>query len=60
MEISFCFFSVWRFLNKLGIELPYNSTITLLSIYLEKTITERNTYTLMFVAAFLHKSIEAT
>ena len=28
----------WRFLKKLKIELPYDPTILLLSIYLEKTI----------------------
>ena len=30
--------TVWRFLKKLGIKLPYDSTIPLLGIYLEKTI----------------------
>ena len=30
--------TVWRFLKKLKIELPYNPPIPLLGIYLEKTI----------------------
>ena len=30
--------TVWRFLKKLNIELPYNIATPLLSIYLEKTI----------------------
>ena len=33
---------VWRFLEKLGIKLPYNPTITLLGIYSEETITEKD------------------
>ena len=34
--------SLWRFLKKLGIKLPYDSTIPLLGIYPEKTITGRD------------------
>ena len=40
---------VWRFLKKLGIELPYDSTIPLLGIYSEKTIIETDSCTLMFI-----------
>ena len=40
---------VWRFLKKLKIELPYDSTIPLLGTYPEKTWED--TCTLMFIAA---------
>ena len=33
--------TVWRFLNTLKIELPYDPAIPLLDIYLEKTNSER-------------------
>ena len=36
---------------KLKIELPYDSAIPLLGIYLEKTIIQKDTGTLMFIAA---------
>ena len=38
-------------LKKLKIELPYNPVITLLGIYLEKTIIQKDTCTPMFTAA---------
>ena len=44
--------TVWRFLKKLGIKLPYDPTIPLLGNYPEKTIIERDICTPMFVAAF--------
>ena len=43
--------TVWRFLKKLGLELLYNSTIPLLGIHPEKTRTERDTCTSMFIVA---------
>ena len=43
--------TVWRFLKKLGIKLPYDPTIPLLAIYPEKTIIENDTCTPMFIAA---------
>ena len=43
--------TVWRFLKKLKIELPYDPAIPLLGIYLEKTIIPKNTCTPMFTAA---------
>ena len=43
--------TVWRFLKKLGIKLPYDPTIPLLAIYPEKTIIENDMCTPMFVAA---------
>ena len=43
--------TVWRFLKKLKIELPYDPAIPLLGIYPEKTITQKDTCTPMFIAA---------
>ena len=42
--------TVWRFLKKLKIELPYDPAIPLLGIYLEKTIIQKDMCTLMFTA----------
>ena len=43
--------TVWRFLKKLKIELPYDPEILLLGIYPEKTIIKKHTCTPMFIAA---------
>ena len=43
--------TVWRFLKKLNRELPYGLAISLLGIYSEKTITQKDTCTPMFTAA---------
>ena len=43
--------TVWRFLKKLEIELPYNPAIPLLSIHTKETRIERDTCTPMFIAA---------
>ena len=43
--------TVWRFLKKLEIELPYDPAIPLLSIHTEETRIERDTCTPMFIAA---------
>ena len=42
--------TVWRFLKKLKIELPYDPAIPLLGIYPEKPIIQKDTHTLMFIA----------
>ena len=42
---------VWRFLKELKIKLPYDPAILLLSMYLEKTIIQKDAYTLIFIAA---------
>ena len=42
--------TVWRFLKKLEIELPYDPAIPLLSIYTEETRIERDTCTSVFIA----------
>ena len=43
--------TVWKFLKKLKIDLPYDPAIILLGIYPEKTIIQKNTYTPMFTVA---------
>ena len=43
--------TVWRFLKKLKIELPYDPAIPLLGIHPEKTIIQKDTCTTMFIAA---------
>ena len=43
--------TVWRFLKKLKIELPYDPAIALLDIYPGKTIIQKDTCTAMFIAA---------
>ena len=43
--------TVWRFLKKLKIELPYDPATPLLGIYLEKTVIQKDTYTTKFTAA---------
>ena len=45
--------TAWRFLKKLKIKLPYDPAIPLLGIYLDKTITRKDTCTPMFIAAIL-------
>ena len=43
--------TVWRFLKKLQIKLPYDQAIPLLSIHTKETRIERDTCTPMFIAA---------
>ena len=43
--------TVWRFFRKLKIELPFDPAIPLLGIDPEKTMTRKDTCTLMFIAA---------
>ena len=43
--------TVWRFLKKLKIELPYEPAIPLLGIYPEKTIIQKESCTTVFTAA---------
>ena len=42
--------TVWRYLRKLNVELPYDPTIPLLGIYLDKSFLARDTCTRMFIA----------
>ena len=50
--------TVWRFLKKLKIELPYDPTIPLLGIYPEKNMIPRGTCTPVFTAALFKTSID--
>ena len=43
--------TIWRFLRKLNIELPFDPAIPLLGIYPEKTTTHKDTCTPMLIAA---------
>ena len=43
--------TVWRFLRKLTVELPYDPAIPLLGINLEETLIQKDTCTPMFTAA---------
>ena len=43
--------TVWRFLKKLILELPYDPTIPLLGIYPDKNIIQKESCTTMFIAA---------
>ena len=43
--------TVWRFLKKLKIELPFDPAVPLLGIYPKKTMTQKDTCTPMFIAA---------
>ena len=54
--------TVWRFLKKLKIELPYYPAITLLGVYLDKAIIQKYACTPMFIAALFTNSqdIETT
>ena len=43
--------TVWRFLTKVKVELPYDPAIPLLGIYRDKTIIQKDTCTPVFIAA---------
>ena len=45
--------AIWKFLRKLNIELPFDPAVPLLGIYPEKTMTCKDTCTLMFISALL-------
>ena len=51
MLVQLLWRTVWRFLKKLKIELPYDLAIPLLGIHPEKTIIRKDTCTPMFIAA---------
>ena len=48
--------TVWRFLLKLGIKLPYDPAIPLLGIYPDETIIGKDTCTPVFTAALFTKA----
>ena len=41
--------TVWRFLEKQEVKLPYDSTVSLLSTYPEETIIKKDTGTPVFI-----------
>ena len=43
--------TLWRYLRKLNIELPYNPAILILTIYPDKTFIEKDTCIPIFIAA---------
>ena len=43
--------TVWRFLKKVKIELPYDLAIPLVCVYRQKTIIQKESCTTMFIAA---------
>ena len=43
--------TLWGYLRKLNIELPYDPEIPLLGIYPDKTFIEKDTYNPLFIAA---------
>ena len=43
--------TIWSFLRKLKIELPYDSAIPFLGVYPDKTIIQKDTSTPIFLAA---------
>ena len=43
--------TVWKFLKKLKLELPYDPAIPLLGKYPEKTILQKESFTTVFIAA---------
>ena len=48
--------SVWRYLRKLNIELPYNPAVPLLGTYPDKTFIEKDACTPLFTAGTTHNS----
>ena len=48
--------TVWRYLRKLYIELPYDLAIPLLGIYPDKTFLKKDMCTCMFIAELFHNS----
>ena len=48
--------TVWRFLKKLKIELLYDPAISLLGKYLDKTLIQKDTCILMFIAALFSRA----
>ena len=48
--------TVWRFLKKLKIELPYDPAIPLVGMYPEKTIIRKDTCTPLFIATLFTRA----
>ena len=43
--------TIWKFLRKLNIDLPFDQVIPLLVIYLDKTTIQKDTFSLVHTAA---------
>ena len=43
--------TVWIFLKKLNVQLPYDTAIPFLGVIMEKNMVSKDTYTPMFIAA---------
>ena len=43
--------SVWRYLRKLNVELPWDLAVPLLGMYPDKNLIEKDTCTCVFIAA---------
>ena len=52
--------TVWRFLKKLKIELPYDPAIPLLGIYPEKTVIQKDGASLVVQWLKIHLSMQRT
>ena len=48
--------TVWRFIRKLKIELPYNPAVPLPGVYPEKMIIQKESCTTMFIAALFARA----
>ena len=48
--------TVWRFLRKLKIELPYDPAVPLLDMYPDKTLIQQDTCTPVFIAALFTRA----
>ena len=52
--------TVWRFLRKLRIELPYDPALSLLGICPEENVTQKNTHTCMFPTSHKSQDMDST
>ena len=48
--------TIWRFLKNLKTELSYDAAISLLGVYLDKTIIQKDTCTSMFIEALVTRA----
>ena len=52
--------TVWRFLQKLKLELAWNLAIPRLGIYPDKALIQKDTHTPVFIAALISQNMETT
>ena len=48
--------TVWKFLRKVKIELPYDPAIPLLGIYPDRTLIQKDTHSPVFIAALFTRA----